>query len=559
MSKSRKQRGGRGEQKRYDETNSSETTAHPERKKSFKTSSHIEMRPLYTPLEADQDDYLEALNFPGEFPFTRGVYPTMYRGRPWTIRQYAGFGTAAQTNERFHFLLKKGQKGLSVAFDLPTQMGYDSDHPMAEGEVGKVGVAIDSIHDMRVLLDGIPLDSISTSMTINATASILLALYIAVGDERGLDRKRLSGTVQNDILKEYMARGTYIFPPQPSVRLITDVFAWCADHLPSWNPISISGYHIREAGATAVQEIAFTLADAVTYVQAGLDAGQDVDTFAPRLSFFFNVHNNFLEEVAKFRAARRMWARIMKRRFKALRPESLRLRFHTQTAGSTLTAQQPTNNVVRVTMQALAAVLGGTQSLHTNSLDEALGLPSDNAARLALRTQQIILEETGVADTIDPLGGSYAVEALTDELEALATSLLDQVDEMGGMVKAIEAGFPQREIEKAAYEHQKALERGDVQVVGVNVHTDEAESAPPVFQLDAALEANQISALGKRRESREDSMVTSALDAIGKAATGNQNLFPLILHAVKQEATIGEICQTLADHFGRYRDQKRMS
>jgi methylmalonyl-CoA mutase N-terminal domain/subunit len=555
MSKSKKQGGA---PKQSEETKPRDPAGRAERKRSFETSSHIEMRPVYTPLDADQDDYLEALNFPGEFPFTRGVYPTMYRGRPWTIRQYAGFGTAAQTNERFHFLLEKGQKGLSVAFDLPTQMGYDSDHPMAEGEVGKVGVAIDSIHDMRVLLDGIPLDRISTSMTINATASILLALYIAVSDERGLDRARLSGTVQNDILKEYMARGTYIFPPQPSVRLITDVFAWCAENVPNWNPISISGYHIREAGATAVHEIAFTLADAVTYVQAGLDAGQDVDTFAPRFSFFFNVHNNFLEEVAKFRAARRMWARIMKRRFKARRPESMRLRFHTQTAGSTLTAQQPINNVVRVTMQALAAVLGGTQSLHTNSRDEALGLPSDDAARLALRTQQIILEETGVADTIDPLGGSYAVEALTDELEARATALLEQVDKMGGMVEAIEAGFPQREIEKAAYEHQKALERGDVKVVGVNVHTEEAEAAPSVFQLDTALEANQISELGKRRESRDHSKATSALDAIGKAAAGKENLFPFILQAVKQEATIGEICQTLANHFGRYRDNKRM-
>ncbi len=557
MSKSKKTDDKAKRRDLFDEAYSDEVKKRPERKKSFETTSHIEMRHVYTPLDADQDDYLETLGFPGEFPFTRGVYPTMYRGRPWTIRQYAGFGTAAQANQRFHFLLEKGQKGLSVAFDLPTQMGYDSDDPMAEGEVGKVGVAIDSIDDMRVLLDRIPLDRISTSMTINSTASVLLALYVAVGDEQGVDRAKLNGTVQNDILKEYMARGTYIFPPAPSVRLITDMFSWCADNLPNWNPISISGYHIREAGANAVQELAFTLADAIAYVQAGLDAGLDVDSFAPRLSFFFNVHNNFLEEVAKFRAARRMWAKIMKHRFKARREESLRLRFHAQTAGSTLTAQQPGNNVARVTVQALAAVLGGTQSLHANSLDEALGLPSDEAARLALRTQQIILHETGVADTIDPLGGSYAVEALTDELEARAERLLDQIDDMGGMVQAIEEGFPQREIEKAAYEHQKSLERGETVIVGVNAHTEESEKAPDVFQVDGTLEAEQVKALRARRQARDNSKVTVALDALGSAADGTGNLFPFILQAVKSDATVGEICGTLAKHFGRHRDQRR--
>jgi methylmalonyl-CoA mutase N-terminal domain/subunit len=555
-----KQKGMKEKQKAWDrDLYSPEAERYPERKPHFETPSHIPVAPLYTPLDADQDRYIETLGFPGEYPFTRGVYPTMYRGRPWTIRQYAGFGTASETNQRFRFLLEKGQKGLSVAFDLPTQMGYDSDDPMAEGEVGKVGVAVDSIDDMRVLLDGIPLDKISTSMTINSTASILLALYIAVGDEQGVERKSLSGTVQNDILKEYIARGTFIFPPAPSVRLITDMFAWCAEHLPSWNPISISGYHIREAGSTAVQEIAFTLADAVCYVEAGIAAGLDVDAFAPRLSFFFNVHNNFIEEVAKFRAARRMWANIMRDRFAAKKSESLRLRFHTQTAGSTLTAQQPDNNVVRVSLQALAAVLGGTQSLHTNSLDEALGLPSDHAARLALRTQQVILEETGVADFIDPLGGGYAIEALTDEIEARANRMLEAIDGMGGMVKAIEQGFPQREIEKASYEWQKALESGDRRVVGVNAHTEAGEKVESVFRIDPALEANQIASLRKRRAARDESSAQSALQRLDNATKGKSNLFPFILDAVKKEATIGEICKTLAEHFGRYRETRRIS
>ena len=527
-----------------------------ERKKSFATSSGIPIEPVYTPLDFDQDRYETDLGFPGDFPFTRGVYPTMYRGRPWTIRQYAGFGTARETNERFHYLLQKGQKGLSVAFDLPTQMGYDSDDAMAEGEVGKVGVAIDTIDDMRILLDRIPLGDISTSMTINSTASVLLALYILVGDEQGVDRAKLSGTVQNDILKEYMARGTFIFPPEPSLRLITDMFGWCAENLPNWNPISVSGYHIREAGSTAVQEVAFTLADGICYVDAGVRAGLDVDSFAPRLSFFFNCHNNFLEEVAKFRAARRLWARIMKERFGAKDPASMRLRFHTQTAGSTLTAQQPENNVVRVALQALAAVLGGTQSLHTNSLDEALGLPSDRAVKIALRTQQVILEETGVADTVDPLGGGYYIETLTGEIEKRAADLIAQVDDMGGMVKAIEAGYPQRQIEHASYEWQKALEAGEAHVVGVNSHVED-EPRPSAFQIDPALERNQIEALAKRKAARDKAAVDGALDALSNAATGDANLFPFILDAARSSATIGEICSTLARHFGRYREQRR--
>jgi methylmalonyl-CoA mutase N-terminal domain/subunit len=434
-------------------------------------------------------------------------------------------------------------------------MGYDSDHPNARGEVGKVGVAIDSIDDMRVLFSRIPLDKISTSMTINSTAAILLALYVALADEQGLDRMTLSGTIQNDILKEYIARGTYIFPPEPSVRLITDTFAWCAENLPNWNPISISGYHIREAGSTAVQEVAFTLADAICYVEAGIRAGLDVDTFSPRLSFFFNAHNNFIEEVAKFRAARRMWATIMKTRFEAKRPESMRLRFHTQTAGCTLTAQQPDTNVIRVTIQALAAVLGGTQSLHTNSLDEALGLPSDNAARIAVRTQQIILEESGITDTIDPLGGSFAVEHLTDEIEARATAMIENIDDMGGMVTAIGRAYPQREIEKASYEYQKAVERGDQKVIGVNVFADERETGIDVFHVDPRIEQNQISGLAKRKKSRDPAALQKALAALDEAAGGKANLFPPILDAVKQSATIGEICATLVTHFGRYRER----
>ena len=522
------------------------------RKPSFETASHIPVEPLYTPADVDEDRYSENLGFPGEFPFTRGVYPTMYRGRPWTIRQYAGFGTARQTNERFRYLLEKGQKGLSVAFDLPTQIGLDSDDPTAQGEVGRVGVAVDSIEDMRVLFDGIPLDRISTSMTINATAAVLLALYVALADERGIERRRLNGTVQNDILKEYIARGTYIFPPGPSVRLITDMFAWCAENVPDWNPVSISGYHIREAGSTAVQEVAFTLADAIVYVDALIRAGLDVDAFAPRLSFFFSAHSDFLEEVAKFRAARRMWARIMRGRFGAKREESLRLRFHTQTAGSTLAARQPENNVVRVTLQALAAVLGGTQSLHTCSLDEALALPSREAGRIAVRTQQIILEESGVADTIDPLGGSYAVEALTNEIEARATALIERVEKAGGMVKAIEQGYPQREIEEASYAYQTSIERGERKIVGVNVCADEGESDLEVFSLDPEIERTQVAELRKRKAGRDGQAVAKALAGLDRAAAGSANLFPPILQAVKSSATVGEICAALVRRFGLY-------
>jgi methylmalonyl-CoA mutase N-terminal domain/subunit len=532
-----------------------ETAKKPERKPAFKTSSHTIVDPLYTPAAFHEDHYTNNLGFPGEYPYTRGVYPSMYRGRPWTIRQYAGFGTAKETNERFHFLLDKGQKGLSVAFDLPTQMGYDSDDPMAAGEVGKVGVAIDSIDDMRVLFAGIPLDKISTSMTINSTAAILLALYVVLAEEQGIDRKVLAGTVQNDILKEYIARGTYVFPPAPSVRLITDMFEWCAENLPNWNPISISGYHIREAGSTAVQEVAFTLADAICYVEAGMNAGLDIDAFAPRLSFFFNAHNNLLEEVAKFRAARRMWARLMKTRFGAKKPQSMRLRFHTQTAGCTLTAQQPENNIARVTLQALAAVLGGTQSLHTNSLDEALGLPSDNAARIAVRTQQIIFEESGTPDSIDPLGGSYYVETLTDSIEADAMKIIETIDEMGGMVKAIEQAYPQLEIEKASYTYQKSVERGDQKVVGVNAYQDDGGSGIDVFNVNPAIEANQIESLVRRKAERDASAVSKSLDALDRAAAGDENLFPVILDAVKQSVTVGEICNTLAGHFGRYRER----
>jgi methylmalonyl-CoA mutase N-terminal domain/subunit len=478
----------------------------------------------------------------------------MYRGRPWTIRQYAGFGTARETNERFRNLLERGQTGLSVAFDLPTQMGLDSDHALALGEVGRVGVAVDTIDDMRVILEGIPVESVSTSMTINATASVLLAMYVAVADERGVDRNRLGGTVQNDILKEYIARGTYIFPPGPSVRLITNMFEWCARELPHWNPISISGYHIREAGSTAAQEIAFTLADGITYVQAGRDAGLDVDSFAPRLSFFFNAHSNFLEEVAKFRAARRLWATIMRERFGARNDASMLLRFHTQTAGSTLTAQQPDNNVARVTIQALAAVLGGTQSLHTNSLDEALGLPSDQTAKVALRTQQVIAEETGVTDTIDPLGGSFYIESLTEALEERARGEIEKIDGMGGMVEAIEAGYPQREIERAAYSYQRAVERKDMCVVGVNKYVEDDAVEPAVFRVDPELEKQQIEELHRRKSERDPARVDAALKRLDDASATDENLFPPILEAVKVRASVGEICSTLADTFGRYRD-----
>ncbi|HCP45242.1 MAG TPA: methylmalonyl-CoA mutase [Deltaproteobacteria bacterium] len=525
------------------------------RRESFETSSGLVVPPVLSPADASEvEDYPEDLGFPGAYPYTRGVQPTMYRGRLWTMRQYAGFGDAESSNARYRYLLEQGQTGLSVAFDLPTQMGYDSDAEAALGEVGRVGVAIDSVHDMEILLKGIPLDQVSTSMTINATAPILLALYVAVGERQGVSSSMLRGTVQNDILKEYIARGTWIYPPRPSMRLVTDIFDYCAQNVPKWNTISISGYHVREAGCTAVQEVAFTLGNGIAYVEAARAKGLDVDDFAPRLSFFFNVHNNFLEEVAKFRAARRLWARLMKERFGARNPESMMLRFHTQTAGSTLTAQQPDNNVVRVAVQALASVLGGTQSLHTNSRDEALALPTEDAVRVALRTQQIIASETGVADFVDPLGGSYAVEWLTDAIESGAEEYLARIDTMGGMVPAIEQGFVQREIQDAAYASQQAMERGDAEVVGVNVHRLEDEPVPETLRLDPALEARQVERLAAVRAGRNASQAQAALDAVGRSAEGDANLVPFILEAVKAECTLGEISDVLREVFGLHRE-----
>ena len=524
----------------------------PERKERFTTGSGIPVERLYLPAHDDRE-YLERLGFPGEYPFTRGVQPTMYRGRLWTMRQYAGFGTAAESNARYHYLLRQGQTGLSVAFDLPTQIGYDADDPMAAGEVGRVGVSISSLEDMRVLLDGIPLEQVSISMTINAPAAILLAMVIAVAKEQGVPLDRLRGTVQNDILKEYIARGTYIFPPRPSMRLITDIFAYCAREVPRWNTISVSGYHIREAGSTAPQEIAFTLADGIAYVEAAIAAGLDVDAFASQISFFFNAHNNFMEEVAKFRAARRLWARIMRERFGAQDPRSWRLRFHTQTGGSTLTAQQPQNNIVRVALQALAAVMGGTQSLHTNGYDEALALPTEDAARLALRTQQVIAYESGVPDTVDPLAGSYYLEALTDELEARARAYLETIDEMGGMLAAIEQGYVQREIQDAAYESQMALERREEIVVGVNRFVEEQEPAIELLHLDPAIEATQRERLAELRARRDGERVAALRDRLTAAARGDENLMPLFVECVENDVTLGEIANTLRAVWGEYR------
>jgi methylmalonyl-CoA mutase N-terminal domain/subunit len=521
----------------------------PERKKRFETLSGIEVKRLYTKQDRPATDE----ELPGEYPYTRGIHPTMYRGKLWTMRQYAGFGSAAETNKRFRYLLEQGQTGLSVAFDLPTQIGYDSDDPMAVGEVGKVGVAIDSLQDMEKLFEGIPLDKVSTSMTINAPAAVLLAMYIAVGEKQGVRPDQLRGTIQNDILKEYIARGTYIFPPKPSMRLITDIFAYCAKNVPKWNTISISGYHIREAGSTAVQEVAFTLADGIAYVQAALDAGLDVDEFAPRLSFFFNAHNHFFEEIAKFRAARRLWAKIMKERFGASNERSLQLRFHTQTGGSTLTAQQPDNNIVRVTLQALAAVLGGTQSLHTNSRDEALALPTEESARIALRTQQIIAFESGVADTVDPLGGSYYVEELTDRIEQEAMRYIEQIDAMGGAVQAVEQGFMQREIHRVALETQRKIESGEEIVVGVNKFRLENEAQPQLMRVDPEIARQQVEALRKLRATRDNAAVEAALSRLKQAAEGTDNLMPFILDAVKVYATVGEICHTLRSVFGEYK------
>jgi methylmalonyl-CoA mutase N-terminal domain/subunit len=528
----------------------------PERRERFETSSGIAIDPLA--VEADlAPDLLARLGFPGQFPFTRGVQPTMYRGRHWTMRQYAGFGTAEESNARYRYLLERGQTGLSVAFDLPTQMGRDSDHPRALGEVGKVGVAIDSIRDMEVLFDRIPLGTVSTSMTINATAPILLALYQAIGERQGVPPSELNGTIQNDILKEYAARGTYIYPPAPSLRLITDVFAYAAKVLPRWNPISISGYHIREAGSTAVQEVAFTLGDGIAYVEAAVKAGLDVDAFAGRLSFFFNVHNNFLEEIAKFRAARRLWARLMKERFGARDPRSLTLRFHAQTAGSTLTAQQPENNVVRVALQALAAVLGGCQSLHTNSRDEALGLPTEESVQVALRTQQIIAHESGVADFIDPFGGAFALEKLTDEIEEKAREYLSKIDGMGGMVEAIARGWVQREIEEAAYAFQRAVEKKEAVVVGVNEFT-RPEPTVPVMRVEPALERRQVEAVKRLRAERNGAAAERAVSAVREGAKGKGNLLPLILEAVKALATLGEISDALRDVFGEHRETRAL-
>ena len=520
----------------------------PERDALFTTSWGSELERIYSELDPSTLDYLRDLGFPGDFPFTRGIYPTMYRGRAWTMRQYAGFGSAEATNERYRSLLGQGQTGLSVAFDLPTQMGYDADHSMAKAEVGKVGVSISSLDEMVRLFDGIPLDQVSTSMTINATAAILLCLYIATAERQGISPGKLSGTVQNDILKEYIARGTYIYPPGPSLRLTTDLFAYCKDHAPRWNSISISGYHIREAGATAVQEVAFTLANGITYVEAAIRAGLLVDEFASQLSFFFNAHNNFLEEIAKFRAARRLWARVMRERFGARDPRSMMLRFHAQTAGSMLTAQQPMNNIVRVTLQALAAVLGGCQSLHTNSMDEALALPSDAAVRIALRTQQIIAEESGVTDTVDPVGGAYAIEQLTKEIEEAAEAYLIKIDQMGGSVPAI--SFMQKEIQESAYRYQQELESKARIVVGVNEYATDEEAPIALFQADPTVAEALGARLERLRRERDRERVLRALDRVEAAARESENLFPHILNAVKASATLGEISDVLRRVFG---------
>src|SRR5947207_2336563 len=518
------------------------------------TSSRIPVRPLYTPADLSGWNYDEQVGYPGDFPYTRGVQPTMYRGRLWTMRQYAGMGDAEESNKRYKYLLGHGTTGLSVAFDLPTQIGMDSDHPMAQGEVGKVGVAIDSVEDMQRLFEGINLEKISTSMTINATAALLLALYVAVARRSGANVRKLSGTVQNDILKEYIARGTYIFPPQQAMRIITDMFAFAREHVPEWNIISISGYHMREAGSTAVQEVAFTLGNAIAYVEAALHAGLDVDDFAPRLSFFFNSHNNFLEEVAKFRAARRMWARIMKERFKARNPRSMMLRFHTQTAGSSLTAQQPENNIVRTAVQAMAAVLGGAQSLHTNSFDEALGLPTEEAARIALRTQQIIAYETGAPQTVDPLAGSYYIESLTNDIEEKANHYLKKIDDLGGTLRAMELGYIQQEIQNAAYDFQQAVDRLETVVVGVNRFQTEEDKSVPVLRIDEALERRQVERVRALRAKRDKGTWEAGMRNVEEAARSGENLMPRIIEAVESYGTVGEISDTLRRVFGEYQE-----
>ena len=525
----------------------------PERMKEFTSASFTPVNPIYTPLDLKNDSYDE-IGLPGHYPYTRGVQPTMYRGKFWTMRQYAGFGTAAESNERYKYLLAQGQAGLSVAFDLPTQIGYDSDDPISDGEVGKVGVAIDTLADMELLFGGIPLDKVSTSMTINAPASVLLALYIAVAEKNGVDRSAISGTIQNDILKEYIARGTYIFPPKPSMRLITNIFEYCTKETPKWNTISISGYHIREAGSTAAQEVGFTLADGIAYVEAAQKAGLDVDKFAGRLSFFFNAHNDLLEEVAKYRAARRLWAKIMRERFKAKDPRSWMLRFHTQTAGSTLTAQQVDNNIVRVTIQTLAAVLGGTQSLHTNSKDEALALPTEAAVRIALRTQQIVANESGVTNTIDPLGGSYYVESMTDQIERDAEEYIAKIDAQGGAAQAIENCFQQGEIQKAAYQYEKDVDSKKRIVVGVNKFTLEEPPPTNLLKIDMRVQTEQIKFLKQVKAERSNDEVLQKLAVLKTAAQGEANLMPLILDAVKVYASVGEICNTLREVFGEYKE-----
>ncbi|MFC1863024.1 methylmalonyl-CoA mutase [Thermodesulfobacteriota bacterium] len=527
----------------------------PERKKVFTNHGGDEITRVALPDDLDKK-YIDKLGFPGRYPFTRGVQPTMYRGRLWTMRQYAGFSTAAESNKRYRFLLEQGTTGLSIAFDLPTQIGYDSDDPICAGEVGKVGVAIDTLADMEVLFDGIPLDKVSTSMTINSPAVILLAMYVALAEKQGVSADKLRGTIQNDVLKEYVARGTYIFPPKPSLRLITDIFQWCSQNMPAFNTISISGYHIREAGSTAAQEVAFTLANACTYVQTALDAGLEIDDFARRLAFFFNASSDLLEEVAKFRAARRLWARIMKERFGAKKPASQMLRFHTQTAGNTLTAQQVDNNIVRVTIQALAAVLGGTQSLHTNSKDEALSLPTEDSVRVALRTQQIIAHESGVPNTIDPLAGSFYIEELTDWIEAEAETLMEELDRRGGVVACIEQGFIQSKIDDASYEYQKEIEKGERVTVGVNRFKVEEDVKPPLLRVDPVVEQAQIERLSALRLNRNNDNVLALLERLKSEASGNDNLMPTILEAVKEYATLGEICNVLRDVFGEYRDMR---
>ena len=530
-------------------------SGHPERKEQFVTGSDKPVNRLYLPEVFSEAQYLEKLGFPGQYPYTRGVQPTMYRGRLWTMRQYAGFGSAEESNRRYRYLLEQGQTGLSVAFDLPTQIGYDSDDPRAEGEVGKVGVAIDTLRDVEILFDGIPLDKISTSMTINSPAAILLAMYIAVAQKQGVGRVHLRGTIQNDILKEYIARGTYIFPPEPSMRLITDVFAYCSREVPLWNTISISGYHIREAGSDASQEVAFTLANGIEYVRAARSAGLDVDAFAGRLSFFFNAHNDLLEEVAKFRAARRIWARIMKERFHAVKPKSMMLRFHTQTGGSTLTAQQPDNNIVRVAIQALAAVLGGTQSLHTNSREEALALPAEDSVRLSLRTQQILAYESGITSTVDPLAGSYYLEALTDRIELEAWQYIDRIEALGGMIPSILKGYVQKQIQEAAYRTQKDIERGERVVVGINKFQMEEKRPQDLLRVDPAVRQIQIEKLSQIKSSRNAPRVQETLKRLREGAKRkNVNLLPLILESVQEYATMGEICQILREVFGEHRE-----